>query len=114
MAASLAVLGRKKARRIAVLGDMLELGDCAPAEHFKAGQLAAKNADMLLSFGPHAGDMLRGAAQEGMENARGFDSREAMAGFLRETAKPGDVLLFKGSHGMHLEQVLEKFLKEDR
>lgn len=110
MAASLAVLGAKKARRIAVLGDMLELGDCAPAEHRKVGALAAQNADLLFAFGPHAGDMLAGAA--GMENRRAFDSRDCLAEALKEAARPGDVLLFKASHGMHLEQVIETFLKE--
>ncbi|MDO5401191.1 MAG: UDP-N-acetylmuramoyl-tripeptide--D-alanyl-D-alanine ligase [Eubacteriales bacterium] len=114
MAASLQVLGTKKARRLAVLGDMLELGDYAPAAHEKVGRLAAKNADLLFAFGPHAADMLAGAEAEGMTACQAFDSRQALAAALRAAALPGDVLLFKASHGMHLEQVIGAFLKQDR
>ena len=43
-----------------------------------------------------------------------FDDRSEMARALKRYAKPGDVLLFKASHGMHLELVLEEFLKEEK
>ena len=43
-----------------------------------------------------------------------FDSREELVTALRRAVKPGDVILFKGSHGMHLEKVLEAFLKEEK
>lgn len=114
MAASLAVLGKKQGRRIAVLGDMLELGDCAPAEHYKVGALAGENADILMAFGPNAKHMNAGAAEKGMADARCFETREALTEALTELARPGDVILFKGSHGMHLERVLDALLKEER
>ena len=51
MAAALAVLGSKSGRKVAVLGEMLELGDCTPAEHYRIGRLAAEKAALdLLSF----------------------------------------------------------------
>ena len=53
MAAALAVLGNKPGRRIAVLGDMLELGDCAPAEHYRIGRIAAEKADLVFAYGPN-------------------------------------------------------------
>ena len=109
MAAALAVLGKRTGRRIAVLGDMLELGDCAPAEHTKVGAVAAQNADVILAYGPHAQFVAEGAKG----NCRIFDDRMAMAHTLREIATSGDTLLFKGSHGMHMELVLEAFLKEE-
>ena len=108
MAASLAVLGAKPGRRIAVLGDMLELGDCAPAEHRKVGAIAAKNADVILAYGPNACFVAEGA---GAANVRSFDSRETMAAALKEIALPGDVILFKGSRGMRLELVLDAFVQ---
>ncbi len=108
MAASLAVLGAKPGRRIAVLGDMLELGDCAPAEHEKVGRIAAENAEIILAYGPHGGYVVRGAAGK---DARSFDTREAMAAALKALARPGDVILFKASRGMRLELVLEQFLQ---
>ena len=115
MAAALAVLGKRKGRRIAVLGDMLELGDHALRSHLRCGADAAKNADLLLSYGPHAGDMVRGAVGAGMEqeNALAFDDRAAMARTLKALSLPGDTLLFKGSHGMHMELVLDLFLTEE-
>ena len=116
MAAALNVLGNRPGRHIAVLGDMLELGDCAQAEHYKIGRIAAEKADMVFAFGPHAGRVLDGTITGGMpENmGRAFDSREDLITALWRAVKPGDVILFKGSHGMHLEKVLEAFLKEEK
>jgi UDP-N-acetylmuramoyl-tripeptide--D-alanyl-D-alanine ligase len=116
MAAALGVLGNRPGRRIAVLGDMLELGDCAQAEHYKVGRIAAEKADMVFAYGPHAGRVIDGTLTGGMPESMGraFDDRDAMTQALKRAAKPGDVLLFKGSHGMHLELVLEAFLKEEK
>ena len=47
-------------------------------------------------------------------DVRNFDSHEEMAAHLKRVAKPGDTLLFKGSRGMHMEKVLEAFLKEEK
>ena len=113
MAAALAVLGKRSGKRIAVLGDMLELGAQTLPAHQQTGVLAAKHADLLLSYGPHAAVMVSAAKAAGMENAWSFDDRGAMAGKLKEISDPGDTLLFKGSHGMHMELVLEQFLRED-
>ena len=44
---------------------------------------------------------------------RAFESREELTAALKRAVKPGDVILFKGSHGMHMEKVLEDFLKEE-
>lgn len=109
MAAALAVLGKRKGRRIAVLGDMLELGPCAPVEHEKVGAVAAENADIILAYGPYAACVAKGA--KGVCEI--FDDRKAMASRLKTVATQGDVLLFKGSHGMHMELVLEAFLEKD-
>lgn len=116
MAAALAVLGRRTGRRVAVLGDMLELGGTAWAEHFRIGRIAAENADLILAYGPNAGRVIAGAITGGMSDsrARAFETREEMTAALKRMAKPGDVLLFKGSHGMHLELVLAEFLKEEK
>ncbi len=108
MAAALAVLGKRKGRRIAVLGDMLELGDCAPAEHRRVGMLAGENADLILAYGPNAKYVAQGAT-----GAAVYMDREVMARSLRLLARTGDTILFKGSHGMHMELVLESFLKEE-
>lgn len=112
MAAALAVLGKKPGRRIAVLGDMLELGMRAPAEHYRIGRIAAEQADLLFAYGPNSERVVSGAITGGMNTARAraFEDRQALAAALKAVAKPGDVLLFKGSHGMHMELALELFL----
>ena len=114
MVAALSVLGRKPGRRIAVLGDMLELGLCAPAEHYRIGRIAAENADFVLAYGPNRNRVVNGAITGGMDStkARAFENQNTLVDALKVLAKPNDVLLFKGSHGMHMELALELFLQE--
>ncbi len=116
MDAALSVLaGRKcQGRRIAVLGDMLELGTHTQAEHYRIGRLVAARADMLYTYGLQGARIALGAITGGMDkrNMGIYHSREELAADLRRTAKPGDVLLFKGSRGMKMEQVLDLFLQD--
>ena len=116
MAAALAVLGNRTGRRIAVLGDMLELGDCAWAEHYRIGRIAAENAEIVYAYGPNAPRVVGGAITGGMDNnhTSAFETHESLAAALKRVAKPGDVLLFKGSRGMRMENALELFLKEEK
>lgn len=116
MAAALAVLNGKNGRRIAVLGDMLELGSCTQAEHYKVGRLAAEKADFLLSFGPNSSRMVKGAITGGMPaaSARAFENREKLVDVLTRISCPGDVILVKGSRGMRMELILEAFLNNIR
>lgn len=113
MAAALKVLGARSGRRIAVLGDMLELGSATEQAHLDTGRAAAQNADYLLTYGPNGLFVSRGAQDAGMnkEHIFTFQDRTQMAEKLRTLCVPGDVLLIKGSHGMHMELVLEQFLQ---
>ena len=113
MAAALNVLAGRKGRKIAVLGDMLELGDSAHPEHYKLGRIAAQKADLLFAYGPHAKVVADGAITGGMAegNVATFDDHGKLAAALKLTAMAGDILLFKGSRGMHMEISLENFLK---
>lgn len=115
MTAALRVLRNKPGRRIAVLGDMLELGTSASAEHYKVGRVAAECADIVLAYGPNSARVLSGARTGGMEEncSRAFTDRDRMILALKQLAKPGDVLLFKGSRGMRMELVLEGFLQKE-
>ena len=115
MAAALEVLGRKEGRHVAVLGDMLELGACTQAEHYRVGRIAAEKADILLAFGPNGTRTLSGAITGGMPETRAmaFEDRQKLIAALKRLAKPGDVLLFKGSRGMRMELILEGFLKDE-
>ena len=115
MAAALGVLGNRPGRHIAVLGDMLELGDCAQAEHYKIGRIAAEKADLVFAYGPHAKRVIDGTITGGMpvNKGRAYLDQEELAAALKAAVKPGDVILFKASRGMHLEIALEAFLKEE-
>ncbi len=115
MAAALSVLGKYPGRRVAVLGDMLELGARTQAEHYLVGRIAAENADLVLAYGPNSRRVVGGAITGGIpeSRAKAFEDRGEMAEALRRMCRSGDVLLFKGSHGMHMELVLERFLKEE-
>ena len=116
MAAALNVLGKQPGRRVAVLGDMLELGVCTQAEHYKVGRIAAEKADILLTYGENSVRILNGALTGGMSQkvARSFTDRQRLVEVLKQLAKPGDVILFKGSRGMRMELILEMFLQEEK
>ena len=108
MRAALQVLKDTKTagRHIAVLGGMLELGDHAPLAHYEVGKAAAQCADLLFAYGAHAEEYVRGAEEAGIP-AQLYPTHEALTEALCRTAKPGDVLLVKGSRGMRMERVLE-------
>ena len=116
MEAALRVLAEHpcEGKRVAVLGDMLELGSRAMAEHYRVGRLAAGTADLVLAYGNHSVRIITGAVTGGMSTkcAIHYDDQKNMAQDLCHKCKPGDVLLFKGSRGMKMEQVLEAFLNE--
>ncbi len=115
MAAALNVLAGKSGRKVAVLGDMLELGVCTQAEHYKVGRIAAEKADVLLAYGPNSVRVIYGARTGGMADpkARAFTDRDRLVTVLKQLTKPGDVILFKGSRGMRMELILEKFLQKE-
>jgi len=115
MEASLKVLGNKSGRKVAVLGDMLELGAAASAEHFKIGRIAAQKADRLFVIGPHAQRVRDGALTGGMDESciRVFEDRQDLTKALKQSVCPGDTVLFKASHGIRLDLVLADFLKKE-
>lgn len=102
-------------RHIAVLGDMLELGNHSSAEHHRIGRVAAYKADLILTYGPLSIHTVQGAVTGGISqrNAMNFTNAEELVNVLKSRAKPGDVLLFKGSHGMHMEELVKLFMQGD-
>lgn len=113
MKAGLGVLGNYpcEGRRIAVLGDMLELGSLSGELHARVGEMARDaGIDMLFCYGreaqqiaSHAGDKLSVFCTE---------NADTLIEQLRTVAKEGDVVFFKASHGMHLEQIIERLYGE--
>lgn len=94
-------------RRIAVLGDMLELGESAAGYHREAGWLAAAHADYLLLLGEMSAHTAAGAREHGMAGARIrlFTTHGEVAAALRKLLQAGDRVLFKGSRGMQMDKV---------
>lgn len=115
MKAALEILSGRHSigRKIAVFGDMLELGMITQAAHFALGQQTAAVADMVFAYGPNSMRVVAGAIDAGMpeENARCYDSHASLLADLRRNARKGDILLFKGSHGMHMERVMDQFFE---
>ena len=100
-------------RRIAVLGEMLELGRVSPELHGELGRYAAaQGIDFLIGVGGDARAMIGAAVGAGMPaSATVFFEDAGDAGdYVRGIARPGDALLFKGSRGVKVERALERLL----
>ena len=99
-------------RKVAILGDMLELGKHTEEAHKNIGKIASENSDVLVVVGPRAQAMKVGALEMGTkaENILEFkDSREA-AEAMKTFVKKGDLVLIKGSQSMRMERVTEALL----
>lgn len=110
MAAALEALGLRpvKGKRLAALGEMLELGAEAARMHWEVGEAAGRaGVAVLWARGAHAQAMVEGARASGVAQAEVIDGHEDMAAAIRAVAAPGDALLLKGSRGMRMERVLE-------
>lgn len=97
-----------KGRRIAVLGDMLELGDVSVSAHQKVGQqVAQSNATALIAYGPMGKEIAAGAKNAGMSAVYHVNTHAEAADKLKEILQPEDTVLFKGSRGMAMEKIIE-------
>jgi UDP-N-acetylmuramoyl-tripeptide--D-alanyl-D-alanine ligase len=95
-------------RRIAVLGDMLEMGDFEEAAHRIVGRRAAEVVDALFTVGPRAwyiNDEFRRVQPS--KPALHFDTKSELVDALRDTLRQGDLVLVKGSRGVQMEDVIE-------
>ncbi len=112
MAAAIEALAdcRTAGKKIIVSGDMLELGPRAKAMHEGLGRAIAKSpAEVLITLGALSKFTNRTAAQKGVKVLFHAATRGEAAGFLKKTAKPGDVVLVKGSREMRMEKIIEEF-----
>ena len=110
---ALQTLGNMKVAglRIAVLGDMLELGKESGNLHKQIGAMVPEmNFDLLLAVGKEAKKYVEGAKSRGMKNVFHFDSVNEAVNHLCQTVAEGDVVLVKGSRGMHMEKVVDALL----
>ena len=97
-------------RKIAVLGDMLEIGKYALEAHEQVGRLVSRCCDMLVTVGPRAKFIAEGAVKNGFsrKNILNFDSAEDSLKPIRQLTQSGDLILVKASRAIHLEKVVEE------
>ena len=112
MKAALRTLASIKAnKRIAVLADMLELGDYSSEAHFSVGKMVAENKiDYLFAYGKEAIGYIKGA--ESFTICKLFETKQELADELFKTAESGDAVLFKASRGMKLEDSIHIFYEK--
>jgi UDP-N-acetylmuramoyl-tripeptide--D-alanyl-D-alanine ligase len=107
------VLGATPAkRRVAVLGEMLELGPLAEPLHREVGNYtASRGIDVLIGIRGASRHMVDEAMRAGMSGAAYFfETSEAAGDFLRRESREGDAILFKGSRGVAVEKAMERLL----
>ncbi len=107
-AAALAVLAGMNAKRtVAVIGDMLELGDVSRDAHYGVGKKAAENKiDSVFTYGERSLETAKGAKDGGVADVRSFNDKAELSKELSAFLKEGDAVLFKASRGMKLEDVI--------
>jgi UDP-N-acetylmuramoyl-tripeptide--D-alanyl-D-alanine ligase len=96
-------------RKIAVLGDMLEIGKYSIFAHENIGKIAGKVCDLLITIGPRAKFIAEGAKSNGLKqkNILSFNTVDEAKEELIKLIKPGDLVLLKASHAMGLHQLVD-------
>ena len=109
MEAALKILGRYKNRKVAILGDMFEMGEYTEYGHRLVGKSAMENTDVLITIGKHSKFIFEEAKALGFNenNIYHFNTREEAIEKIDELVKKDDVVLVKASRGMKLEKIVE-------
>ena len=110
MKAALSVLkALPNARKIALLGDMLELGDACESGHRATGEWAADaGVSLLIAYGPNSAAMAEAAKNRGIATVHCQTAAEVLQ-YLQQSVRPGDAVLAKASHAMKLDEILADF-----
>ena len=110
MKAALSVLkALPNARKIALLGDMLELGDASESGHRATGEWAADaGVSLLIAYGPNSAAMAEAAKNRGIATVHCQTAAEVLQ-YLQQSVRPGDAVLAKASHAMKLDEILADF-----
>lgn len=99
-------------RKIAVIGDMMELGKHTVEEHVKIGNMVGEFADLLLTVGIRARHIASGALDMSMDekNIFQFEDSKTAGKMLEQMLEEGDVILVKGSQSMRMERIVEEIM----
>lgn len=99
-------------RRVAVLGDMLELGRYSAEEHARVGTLAAEHAQVVVAVGERSVSLAEAARQTGRADVHHFSTSAEAAAALPELVRPGDVIAVKGSQSVRTERIVKALLED--
>jgi UDP-N-acetylmuramoyl-tripeptide--D-alanyl-D-alanine ligase len=111
-----ALAARPAERRILIAGEMLELGDHAPALHAACGKAAAEaGINIVVGVRGNAAHLVQAASEAGVTGVEALfvPDAESAGAWLKENLKPGDVVLIKGSRGVRLERAIEALQHRD-
>lgn len=108
MSSALKTLASARGRKVAVLGDMLEIGTAADAEHESIGRLAGElGVDLVVAIGSNSAAVAAGAKRAGVKSVLTFKDRPEALGALKGLVREGDTVLVKGSRGVALEAIVD-------
>lgn len=100
-------------RKVAIMGDMLELGDITDQAHYDLGRTVAESKfDILVAVGINRLATIRGAQEAGMENFLDFENSIIAAEKMKELIVGHEVILVKGSQGSRMERVVKSLMRE--
>jgi UDP-N-acetylmuramoyl-tripeptide--D-alanyl-D-alanine ligase len=113
MIAALNLLSELSGRKIAVLGDMLELGDYEDEGHRLVGLRTLDVADVLVTVGTLGRLMAIEAIQNGMprDRVQMCETNDEAIAYLDRAIQPDDTILVKGSRGLHMEDIVSAFAR---
>ncbi len=106
MRGAIDVLKKQEGRKIAILADMLEMGEFSEDAHINVGEYAS-DLNMVLTYGKYGEFISQGAKNSGCKEVYHFTEKADLCSFLKENLKEGDVCLVKGSFGMKMIEICE-------
>ena len=105
----------ENSRKVAILGDMLELGDYTDEAHYELGkQVALAGVKLLVCVGNFRQETARGALESGLLNTQivQFKNSDEAVEKISDLIQPNDLILIKGSQGARMEKVVKALMKE--
>lgn len=101
--------GTTKSRKVAILGDILEMGDYARDVHFDLGKSVKElGIDFLITAGENASLIAEGAKASGLSQVVSYNTTDELKGHIKNLVKSGDCILVKASHGMNFYKITEE------
>ncbi|MES2994983.1 MAG: UDP-N-acetylmuramoyl-tripeptide--D-alanyl-D-alanine ligase [Patescibacteria group bacterium] len=109
-------LVKTERRRVAILGDMLELGRYSAAQHERIGAFAAEHVDVLITVGTRAQAIATAFLNAGRDEGtvEGYENSVVAAASIANTIKEGDIVLIKGSQSVRMERIVEALLADEK